>query len=1357
MQTGNLLGQPFSPYVNGQIKARQKVHGKQSERTLDEIKYLNSRNAWVKLASGVSLKQGRLDLLKGNPIVDKAIPGSNLAQNNILFNGLSSIDKTIDSGEHVEMLKAHAKKMGWKTPGQFYKYNMNQRAGIEGFQSNPAYGVGGTDFGYSPMPGIIDMDFKCLNRGSIKKATLNIKAHNKNQFDVIDILYLRLGYSVFLEWGYDKYIDNDGNLKNIQNTLIDREFFKSQYDDSDYSDWLPLIEKKRDDTFGNYDGIFGTISNFSWTFNDDGSYDIKVEIISLGDIIESLKVNLPPLGNVDSDYKKAEISRLSETHGISNEFFETYPNIVNQLDDWMNTPSNYLHTTHVLDFQRKYIGIVTQKELKNAQDSQLEIEKKIKGYYIENHPVEWAKQRLMGEKTGSESTGSDDSSNSDPFKDLITLEADIAVALLVPTEDWTNIEGKFKEEKKITYPNWGGENEEAKNKFNEIIIESLGEVTEDLSRAYKTYINQGVTATFFADLLGLDLNEFVGVDDIDKDKWKTKIYTRLIKDHNFAGRVIDDDEKQGEFQEQLGEELDKKGINRIFEYLFNIKYTLFNFSEEELKKISQSKIDQKEDQLKKTDELLRHKINKLRIRYFKKYLDKTYRILLNHKSKENHTNLGHPLNPYKGTTEESINRWNQNVGFPIYNKNDIELSFDAIRLKITPEPTSYFIRFGTFLSYLENLTIPKIGTKKPLITIDTDREKNICYAIDNMVSSDIRKVIISNRSFYNGGEEKIHTISGGINHFIQKEGKYLYGRIMDIYLNFNFIEELFETTDTNNSLSLYKALKSMCDVINECLGGVNNLEPVITDMNVIKIIDQTPIPGIKKIASKLGISHSPDDEAIFEVFGYSENKNKESTSNFVHNIGLTTEISKNYATMITIGATSNGSIPGAEATAFSKWNENIEDRFKNKVTDADAGGDTSLKKQNEKVIANYDSFIKSKTLISGLNEKEGTEWSINDDQIKINKQTISNFYNYAQAESSKGGSTESSIGFLPFNLKIDMDGLSGIKIYNKLKVNTKFLPSNYPETLEFIITAVDHKLSANTWVTSLDTIATATSKLKTDNKGGIIINTPKILQGSVPVSTSTTTSTTTTTNSNYAVLGETILTKPSGFKLSTNAFGGKRSKKTVTQIYLHHTAGHQRSDKGAGTVHTFNNRAIEGNYGSTHAVIDKNGHLETLIPWEYKAYGQGVTGAYKKYGFGYNTVGMSIEIMALGYFTKKTSDGKSWTRKGGVTIPLDEGVSGVDFNENPIKYKGYPVFQKYTTAQINGTIEWIKKWMNFFNIQWKFDQEAYNEMFPDNKSLSAKATSNTPGVYSHNSVNKGKSDVFPQLELIQAFKKSFPK
>ena len=44
--------------------------------------------------------------------------------------------------------------------------------------------------------------------------------------------------------------------------------------------------------------------------------------------------------------------------------------------------------------------------------------------------------------------------------------------------------------------------------------------------------------------------------------------------------------------------------------------------------------------------------------------------------------------------------------------------------------------------------------------------------------------------------------------------------------------------------------------------------------------------------------------------------------------------------MITIGATSNGSIPGTEATAFSRWNFGIEDRFKNNIFDAKGKNDS---------------------------------------------------------------------------------------------------------------------------------------------------------------------------------------------------------------------------------------------------------------------------------------------------------------------------------------------------------------------------------------------------------------------------------
>jgi hypothetical protein len=62
-----------------------------------------------------------------------------------------------------------------------------------------------------------------------------------------------------------------------------------------------------------------------------------------------------------------------------------------------------------------------------------------------------------------------------------------------------------------------------------------------------------------------------------------------------------------------------------------------------------------------------------------------------------------------------------------------------------------------------------------------------------------------------------------------------------------------------------------------------------------------------------------------------------------------------------------------------------------------------------------------------------------------------------------------------------MDGLSGIKIYNRVNVNTKFLPSNYSNTLEFLISGVNHKLSNNDWETSLKTLATSKSTFGNGN------------------------------------------------------------------------------------------------------------------------------------------------------------------------------------------------------------------------------------------------------------------------------------
>ena len=51
--TGNIIGEPLDPQLIEEINIRQKVHGSgfASKRNIQQIQFLNNRNAWFKLAS----------------------------------------------------------------------------------------------------------------------------------------------------------------------------------------------------------------------------------------------------------------------------------------------------------------------------------------------------------------------------------------------------------------------------------------------------------------------------------------------------------------------------------------------------------------------------------------------------------------------------------------------------------------------------------------------------------------------------------------------------------------------------------------------------------------------------------------------------------------------------------------------------------------------------------------------------------------------------------------------------------------------------------------------------------------------------------------------------------------------------------------------------------------------------------------------------------------------------------------------------------------------------------------------------------------------------------------------------------
>ncbi len=264
----NVVGEELQSYVSNQIKRRQKTHGSGvlSSRTTEQLIQLNSTNSWVKLASGVAITDKKLQdlgIFAGTGL--EAFRGMGLAKNHILFGGVSNLTNNGDN------------------------YKLNQQNNFIGTYEPEQ------DFGIVPMPGIKDLTIKALNRGSLKKAIIKIKAQNRNQLNILDALYLRLGYTVLLEWGNSNFLTNEeGRLEKIQDTILENKelFFNEGWQNKAYDDILRKVEEYRIQYQGNYDGMLGKVSNFDWKFNNDGSYDITLTVLSYGDIIESLKTNI---------------------------------------------------------------------------------------------------------------------------------------------------------------------------------------------------------------------------------------------------------------------------------------------------------------------------------------------------------------------------------------------------------------------------------------------------------------------------------------------------------------------------------------------------------------------------------------------------------------------------------------------------------------------------------------------------------------------------------------------------------------------------------------------------------------------------------------------------------------------------------------------------------------------------------------------------------------------------------------------------------------------------------------------------------------------------------------------------------
>ena len=387
----------------------------------------------------------------------------------------------------------------------------------------------------------------------------------------------------------------------------------------------------------------------------------------------------------------------------------------------------------------------------------------------------------------------------------------------------------------------------------------------------------------------------------------------------------------------------------------------------------------------------------------------------------------------------------------------------------------YYIRFGYFLKFLATKIIPYIedDTSDRLIYIDTDIESNIIYMVNRQISADPR-ICLFNTGFEGTQGSTSFFLPDAEKFLVEKNGN-TYGKIMNAYFNMTWIiTSMEEIKDDKGRVSLYDLIDTICKGWNQSTGNYNSLEPIIdSETNTIKIIDENPLPDKDTFLTENELSTAL---AFFDVYGYYLGNGKDGYENnqyhsgFIKDLSFNTTVPPNLATMITVGATSQGYIVGQDATALSQMNAGLVDRWKPSITQPIPTGSASTSSLQQDYAGPLEAFNKYLSVISSVNgQQPGWDEEIIDTFVSNQTQFLE--YDQAKQTQSRTGSASPSNGFLPFDLSLTMDGLSGMKIYQQFTIDSDFLPLNYPRSLNFLIKGITHDITSNQWNTTIESIA----------------------------------------------------------------------------------------------------------------------------------------------------------------------------------------------------------------------------------------------------------------------------------------------
>lgn len=291
----------LSPEIAAQLKARENVV-ESTVRKDKFLRYTTGKNSWVRMASFVNVNGS--EALSKQWVLEGGVPYS-----------------------------------------ADLRYGVARKEGV--YANNLANNDKERPYGYRPMPGIVSISVSNKGAyGSLRQAVIRYQCWDRHQLDQLEKLYMRVGYTVLLEWGWSQYLNHkpagktginsfpdDINIENFTDRPIDP--FISWTEDGLYD----TIDKNVSKYKGNYDAMVGYIQNFSWQLMPNGGFDCSTTLISRGEVLTEIKNSSNPYTIIDSgvngiDYIKStyDDSGVQQERAVLSLFEKIFLNIKAQLN-----------------------------------------------------------------------------------------------------------------------------------------------------------------------------------------------------------------------------------------------------------------------------------------------------------------------------------------------------------------------------------------------------------------------------------------------------------------------------------------------------------------------------------------------------------------------------------------------------------------------------------------------------------------------------------------------------------------------------------------------------------------------------------------------------------------------------------------------------------------------------------------------------------------------------------------------------------------------------------------------------------------------------------------------------------------